>query len=1015
MIEKEITLMANSGIHLYTFSLEVNREDRYKLWYHEWEDTARKKWALEPVYELRTEEDYYYYKKKELHTNGYLGSDVEITVKDLYADGITPLAVGDTELPAGQGELFSMTFRDRQNKFFDCFENVWLPLPYFFKKTPKRFDFGPFNWARVKFVPKAGDEKVKQYDVIIAFDTRTKYEEDEYRECPCFPDSRECMDFELCGNEFFLMDYCSPDKMWSYVDEQLLKIVHPGLQDITQLKDDRQRRMGYISSYMFLMTWLAEKDVMPKIRLYKDDDVVVKDVDMVVDLGNSKTTALLVEDNSSFNQVRQLEITDLTDILRVNDEGETEIRRYCDSFDMRLAFRRADFGNFGHRDSKQFVYPSLVRLGTEASHLIHRAKAALQERDEVETLSTYSSPKRYLWDWRPSVEEWKYLVLEGENDGVVLHLPGISENLRSDGTLDKNGNGGSSYHYSRRSLMTFAFLEMLVQADRQINSDEHRSNRTGFGNVNIPRRIKRVLITCPTAMCRLEREALVNCAKEAVELHARFKGCKNKVEIVPTFKRANEKGQWYYDEATCSQLVYMYGEVGHKYKGCCSEFFELYGKRDEGAAQAEITIGSLDIGAGTSDLMISKYSYTKGEITTITPDPQFYDSYYYAGDDMLYALVKNLMILSENSAYRQALASLDTRSYRQKMKNFFGRDYNGQSVADRVLRKEFNIQYSVPVMYKFLDLLNKGAKSCYVSFEDVFGDCPPSKNVIEGFKERTGIDVRNLTWDYDREVVSDMVSKEFEPLLKKIATIMYSYACDVVLLSGRPASLAPIRSLFLKYYSVSPDRLIVLNNYYVGDWYPFGENTGHIKNAKTVVVMGGLIGHYASEINNLDRFLIDLNKLNTNLVSTVNYVYANDNLLLSEDKKQGEVTMITLPQVLSVRQVDMKSYPARALYSIDFNRHKMGDRVRSRALMEGNDIPSDARVQMEVKEIIDRLRRRMPFTVKLERNDEDSEQLQIVEILDNKGEQVQDSNLEVHVQSLGGEEEYWLDSGALDF
>lgn len=53
-----------------------------------------------------------------------------------------------------------------------------------------------------------------------------------------------------------------------------------------------------------------------------------------------------------------------------------------------------------------------------------------------------------------------------------------------------------------------------------------------------------------------------------------------RIEIIPNFKSfKDEDSSWYYDEATCAQLVYMYGEVGYKYKGCCSEFFNLYGKK----------------------------------------------------------------------------------------------------------------------------------------------------------------------------------------------------------------------------------------------------------------------------------------------------------------------------------------------------------------------------------------------------------------------------------------------------
>ena len=34
---------------------------------------------------------------------------------------------------------------------------------------------------------------------------------------------------------------------------------------------------------------------------------------------------------------------------------------------------------------------------------------------------------------------------------------------------------------------------------------------------------------------------------------------------------------------------------------------------------------------------------------------------------------------------------------------------------------------------------------------------------------------------YNKEFVADIISKEFEPLLKKIATMFYAYSCDVIL------------------------------------------------------------------------------------------------------------------------------------------------------------------------------------------------------------------------------------------
>ena len=122
------------------------------------------------------------------------------------------------------------------------------------------------------------------------------------------------------------------------------------------------------------------------------------------------------------------------------------------------------------------------------------------------------------------------MVLDGEKDNHILNIPGISEHLQSNGQLAINGTGGQSYHYSRRSLMTFAFLEMLVQAQVQINNNQYRIDR---GDITLPRRIRRMVVTCPTAMSKLEREALVKCAGDAVKLLNLFKNEDFRVDIAP--------------------------------------------------------------------------------------------------------------------------------------------------------------------------------------------------------------------------------------------------------------------------------------------------------------------------------------------------------------------------------------------------------------------------------------------------------------------------------------------------
>jgi hypothetical protein len=67
--------------------------------------------------------------------------------------------------------------------------------------------------------------------------------------------------------------------------------------------------------------------------------------------------------------------------------------------------------------------------------------------------------------------------------------------------------------------MTLAFLEILAQAKMQINSYDQRKH---WGNESTPRKIGRILVTCPTAMSRIEQVALRKCAEDAAIMLDRF-------------------------------------------------------------------------------------------------------------------------------------------------------------------------------------------------------------------------------------------------------------------------------------------------------------------------------------------------------------------------------------------------------------------------------------------------------------------------------------------------------------
>ena len=182
------TLIANSGVQLLTFRMKLNIQDKFKMWFHEWYDTTNGQWRLDLAHEITTEDNVLFYKKHDLYDGGYLNdSTIEYDPVELRNDGINPLRIDDDMCDGIRGELYKLTFSDKHNAM-ESFENKWLPIPYFFKRTEKRFKFSPMNWSRVKFVHKCTSKTEMEYDVILAFDTRAGYTSNEYNEFPVFPD-----------------------------------------------------------------------------------------------------------------------------------------------------------------------------------------------------------------------------------------------------------------------------------------------------------------------------------------------------------------------------------------------------------------------------------------------------------------------------------------------------------------------------------------------------------------------------------------------------------------------------------------------------------------------------------------------------------------------------------------------------------------------------------------------------------------------------------------------------------
>lgn len=865
---------------------------------------------------------------------------------------------------------------------FELLLDKWLPMPMFRKEIDGVTSELPLAWCRMK-MQKIGEGQKKgneRYRIIWAFDTQTG--EDEFSVLRPFiadEDNGTC-EFGLCNRTDLLLNFMSNNADFHAFSDYIASIL-----GINTENESSSKHQAY---YIYFINFIRLIGGSPDVMLHDKKNSEIN-VDLVLDIGNSKTCGILFEDGK-FTNAKMLELRDLSNPSKYYENK---------TFDMRIVFRKADFGNDIVLDEEMFQWKSFVRIGEEARRLVYRS---LEEDGLAERTTNYSSPKRYLWDSKKYDGQWENLVTTDDPFNVLLSneisVSGLSGLFDDEGRYNPEGNseslslidfGNNEHHYSRASLMTFAFIEIFQHAISQINSVRYREK---WGNKDIRRNLRNIIITCPTAMPLKEQCYLRKSAQDAM---AAIIKCNPQVQmptITPNPEKLKvtdpyaplDKKVWKYDEASCCQLVYLYAEIAQRYSGEIKKFFELKGHvrtedKKEGLLEKTLTIGTIDIGAGTTDIMICKYNYEGVGTGKTTPIPLFWDSFYLAGDDILRNIVQNVVIegkehgladlgnisaalnarmlnmtdeqLSalpcvENIVYKSKIQdiihSIDIDEKRSKkvsfasnlIHDFFGNDSSMMGYRDRRCRVDFNTQISVPIAQQFLELLRTHRPSKLYTYDELFRETKPASYLLDYFYHHFGFRFEELNWRFDPEEVAGIVKSTMEPLMKQLALVFYVQQCDIIVLAGRPTSLDPINELFIKYLPTSPDRLIRLNGYHVGNWCPTADGQGYFYDQKAIVAVGGMIGYHASHTGLLG-LTIDFSKMIEKMVSTANYIGEYNSrrrqvtdTLLSPTTSTATLDLFAFPTFLGCRQLDSTIYQARPLYAIYNHGNAQGVSVR---------------------------------------------------------------------------------------
>ncbi len=895
------------------------------------------------------------------------------------------------------------------------FVDKWVPVPFLQMRPNNQFREGPGDWARIRVVDLEArygegfrDEQGNRYRAVLAFDTGLIAEaEGRAYLAPSSKDVTAGALFALAPNQRANHWLLRQGWMGQWLEE-LFRELHPRATAEEIDSDIKQKPQEASARYLAFLGLLAEAIHFPPVKLVGDAERPGRgaiEVDLVLDVGNSRTCGLLIEAAGELG-------------INLNDSYELALRDlshpecvHTKPFESRIEFAQAWFGKnhlsrLGGR-ADAFVWPTMTRVGPEATRLAARRRG-------TEGNTGMSSPKRYLWDEEPQTHEWRFNIAYAQDQTAMPAAAGPMAQL-----INQKGEplhlvepeADSADHlpvfeplYSRSSIMTFSLTEVLLQALTLMNSPQQRGRRA---HAETPRRLRRIVLTLPTGMPLAERLIFRKRAEAARDLVWMMMGWKLDDVAAPPPRVLTD-----WDEASCTQLVYLYTEVARNFGGDARRFFQIARKPRGRTADSALIIASIDVGGGTTDLIINSYRLEgAGTSVTLFPEQKFREGFNVAGDDILLRVVQAHVLPPIEVAMRAA----GIANPADLMAELVGGDRGGEDVIQRNLRQQFALQIAHPIALEFLRAAETYDPSSGVltaeprGYDSFFpGGAKPSQEVVtfvnDAVRKRGAkdFDLKTTEFPIDLVELDKTVRAEMARVLAPLAEIVHAYDCDVLLLSGRPSRLPGIRALLMELLPLPPERVISLHEYRVGAWYPFRDARLRVEDPKTTVAVGAMIAALAQ--SQLPDFSFRSDLLRSKSIAKFIGKLDGGGRLQKEDLVYRDVDLdnreYELPEIafefrgpmwLGARQLDLVRWPAARLYALEFAKPEYAERHA----------------------------RETPFKIALSRvkpKDKDSgdvERFRLRQVTNRDGRAVALDRLTLRLQTLPRREGYWLDTGML--
>ncbi|MDF1717776.1 MAG: virulence factor SrfB [Antarcticimicrobium sp.] len=944
------------------------------------------------------------------------------------------------------------------------FLSKWVPVPVLRVKADRgpggeeRFDPGPTAWARMRTVELDRPDPVTGHThrVQLALDTTlmARAQPHQYL-APDRADAEKARDFRLVSDparmDWFLRRL-DEDSDGTLLDMQ--KWVSEWLDDLFMAQKRAERpgrrithealphRFEHWARYLAYLRLIDHAVSVPRLRFANTvsarEGCTPVDVELVLDVGNSRTCGILIE---RFPGEARMDLA-RSFPLEVRDLSRPEFH-YSGLFESRVEFSEHRMGDerYASRSGRRnaFLWPSFVRIGPEALRLVAREEG-------TETASGLSSPKRYLWDDAPRQQDWRFHHHSDPNNlprslraamrylneaGDVLEQVAADEAAR----LRPRGKSPAAPairpRFSRASLFGFMLAEIIAHALIQVNAPGGRARRA---QSELPRRLDRIILTLPTATTAQEQAIIRSKAQGALQLVWAQMGLQE--GDGPLGRMPELVVEW--DEASATQLVWLYSELTQKFEGRIDRFLSLKGQpRVMEAGQAptpSMRLACIDIGGGTTDLMVTTYWGEAGRV--LHPRQTFREGFRLAGDDLLQRIIASVILPGLRGAIEQA----GGRFVEEKLRELFAGDISGLDQQSVQKRQQFALRVLMPLAVAILKASESSeefdtvtvAAADVLPFAEAETAAPVAETAapgiggeteeqplpqtlldyVEGPARALGAErfrLADMHLGVSREDVDAIAREVFQKVLGNLSEMIAHLGVDVVLLTGRPSRLPAVRAILQEMLAVPPHRLVSMHAYRTGTWYPFRDPvTQRIGDPKSTVAVGGMLIALAE--SRIPNFKVTTRAFR--MQSTARFIgemdssgqIMSDRLLFSDldlDARKSEADMVAemtmyAPVHLGSRQLPLERWTTTPLYLLDFASSSAEARAPLHVTFERTEFDEDP--ERETSETA--LRREAM-----------REAISVIELEDRDRDAMKPSEVVLRLHTLGFADAYWIDTG----